>query len=164
MDKPNLNMRQHKWLDAVKDYDCEILYHPGKANLVIDDLIQKSVGSSDRVMRMRITVDSPFLGLISEAQDEVVRKEKWKHEMTRGEIDRFVIDSRGLFTRCGRVWVPISSGIRKIVLEEAYKSHFSIHLGDQDVSGFEVELLVAMYEEGDNLACGEILDLQDGQG
>ena len=32
MDQPNLNMRQRRWLDVVKDYDCEILYHLGKAN------------------------------------------------------------------------------------------------------------------------------------
>ncbi|XP_062118562.1 uncharacterized protein LOC133832204, partial [Humulus lupulus] len=31
-----LNMRQRRWLELVKDYDCEILYHPGKANVVAD--------------------------------------------------------------------------------------------------------------------------------
>ena len=38
MDQPNLNMRQRRWLDVVKDYECEILYHPGKANMVADTL------------------------------------------------------------------------------------------------------------------------------
>ncbi|KAL5563785.1 hypothetical protein UlMin_033532 [Ulmus minor] len=33
-----LNMRQRRWLELVKDYDCEILYHPGKANKVADAL------------------------------------------------------------------------------------------------------------------------------
>ena len=33
-----MNMRQRRWLDMVKDYDYEILYHPGKANLVADAL------------------------------------------------------------------------------------------------------------------------------
>ena len=33
-----LNMRQRRWLELVKDYDCEILYHPGKANVVADAL------------------------------------------------------------------------------------------------------------------------------
>ena len=33
-----LNMRQRRWLELVKDYDCEILYHPGKANCVADAL------------------------------------------------------------------------------------------------------------------------------
>jgi hypothetical protein len=37
-----LNMRQHKWLELVKDYDLEIHYHPGKANVVADALSRKS--------------------------------------------------------------------------------------------------------------------------
>ncbi|KAL5563399.1 hypothetical protein UlMin_033146 [Ulmus minor] len=37
-----LNVRQRRWLELVKDYDCEILYHPGKANRVVDALSQKS--------------------------------------------------------------------------------------------------------------------------
>ena len=35
-------MRQQRWLELVKDYDCEILYHPGKANEVTDALSRKS--------------------------------------------------------------------------------------------------------------------------
>ena len=34
-------MRQRRWLELVKDYDCEILYHPGKANVVADALSRK---------------------------------------------------------------------------------------------------------------------------
>ena len=37
-----LNMRQRRWLELVTDYDCEILYHPGKANRVADALSRKS--------------------------------------------------------------------------------------------------------------------------
>ncbi|KAL4037990.1 hypothetical protein IC575_001593 [Cucumis melo] len=36
-----LNMRQRRWLELVKDYDCEILYHPSKANVVADALSRK---------------------------------------------------------------------------------------------------------------------------
>ncbi|KAJ9538727.1 hypothetical protein OSB04_031460 [Centaurea solstitialis] len=42
LEQPNLNMRQRRWLDVVKDYDCEILYHPGKANVVADALSRKT--------------------------------------------------------------------------------------------------------------------------
>ena len=38
-------MRQRRWLELVKDYDCEILYHPGKANVVADALSRKSYGN-----------------------------------------------------------------------------------------------------------------------
>jgi hypothetical protein len=37
----DLNLRQHRWLELIKDYDLKIHYHPGKANLVADALSQK---------------------------------------------------------------------------------------------------------------------------
>ncbi|KAL5555181.1 hypothetical protein UlMin_037417 [Ulmus minor] len=40
-----LNMRQRRWLELVKDYDCEILYHPGKANKVADALSRRSTAT-----------------------------------------------------------------------------------------------------------------------
>ena len=38
-------MRQRRWLELLKDYDCTILYHPGKANVVANALSRKSMGS-----------------------------------------------------------------------------------------------------------------------
>ena len=38
-------MRQQLWLELVKDYDCEIMYHPGKANQVANALSQKSTAT-----------------------------------------------------------------------------------------------------------------------
>jgi hypothetical protein len=38
----DLNMRQRRWLELIKDYDLEVHYHPGKANVVADALSQKS--------------------------------------------------------------------------------------------------------------------------
>ena len=40
-----LNLRQRWWLKLIKDYDCTIEYHPGKANVVVDALSRKSEGS-----------------------------------------------------------------------------------------------------------------------
>jgi hypothetical protein len=41
-----LNMRQRRWLELLKDYYCYILYHPGKANIVADALSRKSQTAS----------------------------------------------------------------------------------------------------------------------
>ena len=42
--QPDLNLRQRRWLELVKDYNVEIHYHPGKANVVTDALSRKSYG------------------------------------------------------------------------------------------------------------------------
>ena len=39
--QPDLNLRQRRWLELVKDYNLEIHYHPGKANVVADSLSRK---------------------------------------------------------------------------------------------------------------------------
>ncbi|GJW12805.1 putative reverse transcriptase domain-containing protein [Tanacetum coccineum] len=41
LDQKELNMRQHKWLELLSDYDCEIRYHPGKANVVANAFTRK---------------------------------------------------------------------------------------------------------------------------
>lgn len=66
MDQPNLNVRQRRWLDVVKDYNCEILYHPGKANVVDDALCHKAAPIKDICLWM--TVMTSLLEHIREAQ------------------------------------------------------------------------------------------------
>ncbi|GJT35864.1 putative reverse transcriptase domain-containing protein [Tanacetum coccineum] len=41
LDQKELNMRQHRWVELLSDYDCEIHYHPGKANVIADALSHK---------------------------------------------------------------------------------------------------------------------------
>nr|GEU58345.1 putative reverse transcriptase domain-containing protein [Tanacetum cinerariifolium] len=41
LDKKELNMRQRRWLELLENYDCEIRYHPGKANVMADALSEK---------------------------------------------------------------------------------------------------------------------------
>ena len=49
-DQWELNLRQRRWLELFKDYDCNILYHSGKANVVVDALSRKSMGSLSHVL------------------------------------------------------------------------------------------------------------------
>jgi ribonuclease HI len=48
----DLNLKQRRWLELIKDYDLEIHYHPGKANVVADDLSRKSYVNATMVSRM----------------------------------------------------------------------------------------------------------------
>nr|GFB45051.1 putative reverse transcriptase domain-containing protein [Tanacetum cinerariifolium] len=49
LDQKELNMRQHCWLESLSDYDCDIYYHQGKANVVADALSRKERIESLRV-------------------------------------------------------------------------------------------------------------------
>ena len=64
----------------VKDYDCEILYHPGKANVVADALSRRVESSSIRDVCMRMTVMTPILDNNREAQAEAEKPENHKRE------------------------------------------------------------------------------------
>ncbi|GKA96169.1 reverse transcriptase domain-containing protein [Tanacetum coccineum] len=52
-------MRQRRWLDLVKDYDCEILYHPGQANVVADALSRKTRHDSLLVKSLQMPLEIP---------------------------------------------------------------------------------------------------------
>ncbi|KAJ9553505.1 hypothetical protein OSB04_017550 [Centaurea solstitialis] len=129
LDQPNLNMRQWRWLDVVKDYDCEILYHPGKANMVADTLSRKARHVLLRVPLMRLTVTTSLLDLIRQSQADAIKKENQKRDRIKGQLAQLVPDGRGLLTRLGRVWVPVSCEARQTLLDEAHRSKFSIHPG-----------------------------------
>ncbi|GJZ03845.1 reverse transcriptase domain-containing protein [Tanacetum coccineum] len=56
LDQKELNMRQSHWLELLADYDCEIRYHPRKANVVVDALSQKEQIKSLRVRSLVMTL------------------------------------------------------------------------------------------------------------
>ncbi|GKB50514.1 putative reverse transcriptase domain-containing protein [Tanacetum coccineum] len=71
LDQKELNMRQRRWLELLADYDCEIRYHPGKANVVADALSQKRTKSKQLGVRALVMTLHPKLpSQILEAQTE----------------------------------------------------------------------------------------------
>ena len=57
-----LNLRQRRWLELFKDYDCIIDYHPGKANVVADALSRKAMAAlSLQHSEWRLTDDGAIL-------------------------------------------------------------------------------------------------------
>ncbi|GKC70138.1 putative reverse transcriptase domain-containing protein [Tanacetum coccineum] len=61
LDQKELNMRQRRWLELLSDYDCDIRYHPGKANIVADALSSKERIEPLRIraLVMTISLDLP---------------------------------------------------------------------------------------------------------
>ncbi|GKE35868.1 putative reverse transcriptase domain-containing protein [Tanacetum coccineum] len=67
-----LNMRQRRWIELFNDYDYEIRYHPGKANVVADVLSRKERVKPNRVRALNMTLQSSIKDKILAAQKEVV--------------------------------------------------------------------------------------------
>ena len=95
MDRPNLNMRHRRWLNVVKDYGYEILYHLGKANVAANALSRRLVNTLIRDMCLRITVVTPILKMIRDAQSEAIKEENQKSERVVSQVSTFNIGSRG---------------------------------------------------------------------
>nr|GEV61204.1 putative reverse transcriptase domain, ribonuclease H-like domain, aspartic peptidase domain protein [Tanacetum cinerariifolium] len=73
-------MRQRRWLELLSDYDCEIRYHPGKANVVADALSRKERIKPLRVRALVMTIGLNLPRQILEAQTEAMKPENLKSE------------------------------------------------------------------------------------
>ncbi|MCI03682.1 retrotransposon protein, partial [Trifolium medium] len=73
-DQKELNMRQMRWLEFLKDYDFKLSYHPGKANIVVDALSRKSLHmSSLMVKELELIEEFRDLSLVCEVTPKSVR-------------------------------------------------------------------------------------------
>ncbi|GKA68206.1 putative reverse transcriptase domain-containing protein, partial [Tanacetum coccineum] len=101
LDQKELNMRQRRWLELLSDYDCEIRYHLGKANVVADALSRK-----ERKSR---------------------KDENFINEDLHGMINK--LEPRAGRTLClnNQSWIPLYGDLRALIMHESHKSRYSIH-------------------------------------
>ena len=146
-----LNMRQRRWLELIKDYDLSIQYHPGKANVVADALRRKT-NTLNVMLKERQPalyeelenfglelVESGFLDNlkvkltlvedIKEAQKGHKSIEGIKKKIQEGKAPESLVDEQGVVWFGKRLCVPNKAELKDLILEEAHDTPYSIHPG-----------------------------------
>jgi hypothetical protein len=147
----DLNVRQHRWLELIKDYDLEIHYHPGEANLVAnvlslkehvhaaivaqlpDDLVEDfrrlNLGIVARTKGVTIEVEPTLEQEIRKGQIGDAKIQKIKDLITEGRGPEFTEDEQVTIWFKNQICVPEIDSLRETILKEAHDSDYSIHPG-----------------------------------
>jgi hypothetical protein len=140
----DLNMRQRRWLELIKDYDLEVHYHPGKANVVADALSHKAHCSCLSVKAFNETLcwemrklnleivpqgDLNHLSVLAQQRSKGIGIIKQKLIQGEGKYKCFQMDPEGVLWFNERIVVPKDHKLRKQIMDEAHLSKFSMHPG-----------------------------------
>jgi hypothetical protein len=144
-------MRQRRWLELIKDYDLEVHYHPGKANVVADALSRKAKCNCmkmdarvttlcDELCKLNLEVVSfgalNYISVEPTLQEQIVMAQigdkgvqviKEMIEQKAEKYKCFRQDSKGIIWFGDRLVVPKNPELRKKILDEAHLSKFSMH-------------------------------------
>jgi hypothetical protein len=143
----DLNMRQWRWLELIKDYELEIHYHPGRANVVTDALSQKehwhhivvqplTSGGDLEESSLRVIPRGALnnIALIPSIKEDVIVAQKtyvrmghiWKR-LKLGEVKCFHEDVDGVLWFKNCLVVPKDFELRHRIVDESHCSRYSIH-------------------------------------
>ena len=67
-----LNMRQQRWLELIKDYNLEVHYHPRKVNVVADALSQKSHQVKEESLSLNHSEVLAHIALVSDLLEQII--------------------------------------------------------------------------------------------
>jgi hypothetical protein len=150
----DLNMRQRRWLELIKDYDLVVHYHPGKANVVADALSRKAhcnclsmesyndtlcedlrrlnLEIVEQVSLNAISAESDLFDRIvkTQLQDESIILIKQKLLEKDPKYDCFGKDEKDVVWFRKRLVVPDNWELKKEIIDEGHLSKFSIHPGN----------------------------------
>ncbi|GKB14575.1 putative reverse transcriptase domain-containing protein, partial [Tanacetum coccineum] len=119
-----LNMHQRRLIELFSDYDCEIRYHLGKANVVADALLKPR-----RARAMSMTIHSSIKARILEAQSEASKGINTLAETLKGLDKQLERKEDGGLYLAERIWVPVNGNLRTLIMNEAHTTRYSVYPG-----------------------------------
>ncbi|GJR09649.1 putative reverse transcriptase domain-containing protein [Tanacetum coccineum] len=120
---------ERRWLNLLSDYDCEIRYHPSKANVVTYALSRKEMIKPLRVRALVMTIGLSLSKQILNAQAEARKEENYITEDLYGMINKLEPCADGTLCLNNMSRIPYFGDLRALIMHESHKLKYSIHSG-----------------------------------